>query len=132
MIRVGNAPLSYGAFEMTVGIFPNVPGPDEVVKAIAYAGYEGTELGPPGYLGEGKELHERLERHGLELTGGWCPVRFSEPPGTVVENPFLIVRVRERDTEWRVLARVRVTAGHDGEPVAGDSVALTIDRVGDA
>ena len=25
-LRVGNAPLSYGAFEMTVGIFPNVPG----------------------------------------------------------------------------------------------------------
>ena len=59
------------------------------------------------------------------------PVRFSEPPGTVVENPFLIVRVRERDTEWRVLARVRVTAGHDGEPMAGDSVALSVDRVGD-
>lgn len=25
-LRVGNAPLSYGAFEMTVGVFPNVPG----------------------------------------------------------------------------------------------------------
>src|SRR5437867_1890401 len=78
-IRVGNAPLSYGAFEMTVGRFPNVPEPDVLLAAMAAAGYEGTELGPPGYLGEGKELHERLERHGLELTGGWCPVRFSEP-----------------------------------------------------
>jgi inosose dehydratase len=78
-IRVANAPLSYGAFEMTVGIFPNVPGPDALLAEIAAAGYEGTELGPPGYLGEGDELRERLERNGLELTGGWNPVRFSEP-----------------------------------------------------
>ncbi len=78
-IRVGNAPLSYGAFEMTVGRFPNVPRPDELLAAMTAAGYEGTELGPPGFLGEGDELHERLQRHGLALTGGWCPVRFSQP-----------------------------------------------------
>jgi inosose dehydratase len=78
-MRVANAPLSYGAFELTVGIYPNVPGPEELLAAIAAAGYEGTELGPPGYLGTGDELRERLGRHGLELTGGWCPIRFSEP-----------------------------------------------------
>jgi inosose dehydratase len=78
-IRVANAPLSYGAFEMTVGRFPNVPGPDELLHEIARAGYDGTELGPPGYLGEGEELRERLERHELELTGGWVPIRFSQP-----------------------------------------------------
>ena len=77
--RVGNAPLSYGAFEVTVGVYPNVPGADELLGEIAAAGYEGTELGPPGYLGEGELLRERLERHSLALTGGWCPVRFSEP-----------------------------------------------------
>jgi inosose dehydratase len=78
-VRVANAPLSYGAFEMTVGRFPNVPGPDDLLREMAVAGYAGTELGPPGYLGEGAELRARLERHGLELTGGWVPVRFSEP-----------------------------------------------------
>lgn len=78
-IRVANAPLSYGAFEMTVGVFPNVPGPDELLAEIAGAGYEGTELGPPGYLGDGDALNARLRRNGLELTGGWCPIRFSEP-----------------------------------------------------
>lgn len=78
-LRVANAPLSYGAFEMTVGVFPNVPGPEELLQAMAAAGYEGTELGPPGYLGEGEELAERLGRHGLTLTGGWCQIRFSEP-----------------------------------------------------
>ena len=46
---------------------------------MARAGYEGTELGPPGYLGDGDELRARFERHGLALTGGCIPVRFSEP-----------------------------------------------------
>ena len=79
-VRVGNAPLSYGAFEVTVGVYPNVPGPDELLAEMAAAGYEGTELGPPGYLGEGDELPERLERHGLALTGGWCPSCASASP----------------------------------------------------
>ena len=60
-------------------MLPNVPGPDEVVAAIAEAGYEGTELGPPGYLGTGEELRARLERAGLDLAGGFIPVRFSDP-----------------------------------------------------
>jgi inosose dehydratase len=78
-LRVANAPLSYGAFEVTVGVYPNVPGPDELLGEIAAAGFAGTELGPPGYLGDENELRPRLERHGLRLTGGWCPIRFSEP-----------------------------------------------------
>jgi len=57
------------------------------------------------------------------------PVRFDESPGAVVENPFLIVRFRER-SEWRVLARVRVIAGARGEPLAGESVVITTQRVG--
>jgi inosose dehydratase len=77
-LRVANAPLSYGAFEMTVDVHPNVPGADELLAAMAEADYEGTELGPPGYLGEGDELRARLEANGLALAGGWCPVRFSE------------------------------------------------------
>lgn len=78
-LRVGNAPCTYGAFEVTIGVYPNVPGPEELLEAVASAGYEGIELGPPGYLGNGEQLRERLDRHGLELTGGWCPIRFSEP-----------------------------------------------------
>ena len=109
-IRVANAPLSYGAFEMTVGIFPNVPGPDELLAEIAAAGYEGTELGPPGYLGEGEELRERLERHGLELTGGWCPVRFSEPEHW--DEDFAGLR--------RTLELFEAAGARDAHPVFGD------------
>ena len=77
-IRVANAPCSYGAFEITVGRLPNVPEAVEVLSAMADAGYEGTELGPPGYLGEGDLLRSRLDDSGLELVGGYVPIRFSE------------------------------------------------------
>jgi inosose dehydratase len=78
-IRVANAPCSFGAFEITVGVLPNVPRADEVLAAIVRAGYEGTELGPPGFLGDETTLRANLERHGLALAGGYIPVAFSEP-----------------------------------------------------
>jgi inosose dehydratase len=77
-IRVANAPLSYGAFEMTVGSDFAVPEPERVLEAIGAAGYAGTDLGPPGYLGEGDVLRERLARAGLDVVGGFVPMRFSE------------------------------------------------------
>jgi inosose dehydratase len=78
-VRVANAPCSYGAFEITVGLVPNVPAPEEVLAAIASAGYEGTELGPPGYLGEEDTLRRRLEHFELELVAGYIPIRLSQP-----------------------------------------------------
>ncbi|MBA3366612.1 MAG: TIM barrel protein [Actinobacteria bacterium] len=77
-MRVANAPVSYGAFELTVGTLPNVPQPEQVLDAIAAAGYEGTELGPPGYLGEGETLRERLRRRGLQLAGAFVELRFGD------------------------------------------------------
>ena len=77
-IRVANAPLSYGAFEMTVGTAFPVPDPEHVLAAIGRAGYAGTDLGPPGYLGEGAALAQRLDANELELVGGFVPLAFSE------------------------------------------------------
>jgi inosose dehydratase len=109
-LRVGNAPLSYGAFEMTVGVFPNVPGAQRYLDEVASAGYVGTELGVPGYLGEGDELRSRLDEHGLAMTGGWCPIRFSEP--------------EHWDEDLAVLARTLSlfadAGGTDAHPVFGD------------
>lgn len=78
-IRIANAPLSYGAFEVTVGTEFRVPDPESVLAAIASSGYDGTDLGPPGYLGDEATLRARLGENGLELVGGFVPVRFSEP-----------------------------------------------------
>jgi inosose dehydratase len=76
--HVANAPLSYGAFEMTVGTDFAVPDPERILEAIGAAGYEGTDLGPPGYLGEGDVLAERLAANRLQIVGGFVPLRFSE------------------------------------------------------
>jgi len=78
-IRVANAPCSYGAFEITVGVLPDVPEAEDVLAAIASAGYEGTELGPPGYLGDVSTLRGALHGRRLALVGGYIPIRFSEP-----------------------------------------------------
>jgi inosose dehydratase len=78
-VRIANAPLSYGAFEMTVGTDFRVPDPEAVLGAIADAGYDGTDLGPPGYLGEDGDLRARLQDRALEVVGGFVPIAFSNP-----------------------------------------------------
>jgi hypothetical protein len=56
------------------------------------------------------------------------PVQFSESPGVRVENPFLILLFRD-SADWRLLGRVRVTAGTNGEPIASRSVVVNIQEV---
>ncbi len=80
MIRVANAPVSYGVFELTIGR-PGLPGPDDLADAVAAAGYEGVDLGPLGFLGDGGRLRARLERCGLHLAGGYVQLRFPDPEG---------------------------------------------------
>jgi inosose dehydratase len=76
---VANAPCSYGAFEITVGIDPNVPPGVELLEAVSDAGYRGIDLGPLGYLGSADDLPERLHTRDLSLAGGYFEVAFSEP-----------------------------------------------------
>lgn len=75
MIRVAAAPVSFGVFELTAGS-AGLPDPDVMLAAIAAAGYEGTELGPPGYLGDAVATRQRLDRSGLELAGAYVPIDF--------------------------------------------------------
>jgi inosose dehydratase len=76
-IVVANAPVSFGAFELTVGILPDVPDPETVLDEVAGAGYAGIDLGPPGYFGHGDMLAENLRRHDLSLAGGFVKLPFS-------------------------------------------------------
>ena len=70
-IVVANAPVSYGAFELTVGILPNVPDGAMVLDEVSAAGYAGIDLGPVGYLGHGDGLASALAGRGLSLAGGF-------------------------------------------------------------
>ncbi|GGO70532.1 TIM barrel protein [Nonomuraea cavernae] len=72
---VANAPVSFGVFELSDGPPPLTA--DEMVRAIADAGYAGIDLGPVGYLGTGDALVERLD--GLLLAGGWADLPYHDP-----------------------------------------------------
>jgi inosose dehydratase len=76
-IAVANAPVSYGAFELTVGRDPNVPDGLSVLDQVAGAGYAGIDLGPVGYLGSGGELGDRLAERGLGLAGAYLELPYA-------------------------------------------------------
>jgi len=74
--RIGNAPVSWAVYEAHL---PNPPF-STVLDAIAEAGYEGTELGPYGYLPTTKEaLARELEPRKLTLGSSFVPVSLEDP-----------------------------------------------------
>jgi len=75
-MRVANAPVSFGVDEIIVDD-AWMPTPDQVLDLIAELGFEGSELGPPGWLGTGPEVCERLTARRLELVGSFLPIHFS-------------------------------------------------------
>jgi len=78
-IVIANAPVSYGAFEVTVGHDPNVPSGLSVLDQVAAAGYAGIDLGPVGYLGSGHRLGELLAERGLGLAGAYLELPYANP-----------------------------------------------------
>jgi len=80
-IAVAGAPVSFGAFEVTVGVDPYVPDAVSVLDAVQRDGYDGIDLGPLGYLGTKDDLHEHLRSRGLHLSGGYLPLPLTDPAG---------------------------------------------------
>ncbi|MFH1130559.1 MAG: TIM barrel protein [Pseudomonadota bacterium] len=77
--RVGNAPVSFGIFEPAFGETKQLPYP-KVLEMIAAAGYEGTELGPYGYLPTDPRLLEAaLKKEKLSLASSFVPLRLADP-----------------------------------------------------
>src|SRR5438093_13126384 len=74
-VVIANAPVSYGAFELSVGILPDVPDGDAVLDEVAGAGYAGIDLVPIGYLADGAERASRRPRRKPALARGLL-----EPP----------------------------------------------------
>jgi inosose dehydratase len=88
-IAIANAPVSYGAFEVTVGVDPNVPTGIDVLDEVAGAGYAGVDLGPVGFFGRGRELRERLEGRNLRLAGGYLELPYADPALLQLAMPAL-------------------------------------------
>jgi inosose dehydratase len=76
--RIGNAPVSFGAWNLEAARSPSVPQPERVLAEVAAAGYDGIELGPLGWLDPA-----RIEAHGLDLPGAYVSVPFGEGLGTL-------------------------------------------------
>jgi inosose dehydratase len=72
MIRVANAPCSWGVLEFAVA--RSAP-PDQVLDEMRSAGYDGTELGDWGFLPTNARLLRRmLDARALDLVGAFVPV----------------------------------------------------------
>jgi inosose dehydratase len=72
-IRIGTAPISWGACEIPKwgDQLPYA----QVLDEMAACGYEGTELGPWSYLPtDPTTLRRELDARGLALAGAFCPV----------------------------------------------------------
>jgi inosose dehydratase len=76
-IRIGNAPVSWGIYSAGQ---PNTPKWEQVLDAIAAAGYDGTELGPYGYYPADPEaLRAALEQRGLALGSSYVGLTLADP-----------------------------------------------------
>ncbi len=76
-MRAGTAPITWGICEIP-GWGPQKPYP-EVLDEVAAAGFEGTELGPAGYLpADPQVLRDELARRGLALIAAFVPVNFRD------------------------------------------------------
>jgi inosose dehydratase len=76
--RLAAAPISWGVCEVP-GWGVQLP-PERVFGEIASLGIAAAELGPIGYLPfDAGAIREALDRHGLELVGGFVPLVLHEP-----------------------------------------------------
>jgi inosose dehydratase len=115
-IAVANAPVSYGAFEITVGVDPNVPDPLTLLDWVHQAGYQGIDLGPVGYLGDSETLAGRLADHQLSLAGGYLELPFSEPQKLTAAMPDLEALLDVFDSISGNTVRPRPTLADAGSP----------------
>ena len=76
--RLAAGPISWGVCEVP-GWGLQLP-PDRVLSEMRSLGILATEAGPDGYLGRDPALvRALLDRHGLELVGGFLPVVLHDP-----------------------------------------------------
>jgi inosose dehydratase len=66
-----------------------MPDPDDMLDWMVDIGFEGTELGSPGYLGDGPTVHDRLSTRGLGLVGAFLPQHFSRPEKVEADAAWL-------------------------------------------
>ncbi len=76
-ISIGNAPCSWGAFELNGGL--STPDYPQVLDEMHAAGYRGTELGDWGFMPTDQhKLQDELASRELELISAFVPIPFCD------------------------------------------------------
>lgn len=79
MIKIANAPCSWGALEFDLETKSDEIGFEQVLDEIKETGYLGTELGDWGYMPTSPDLlNSELVKRGLKLLGAFVPVALAE------------------------------------------------------
>ncbi len=79
MIKIANAPCSWGALEFDLEEKSEEIGFERVLDEIRETGYIGTELGDWGYMPTNPNLlHTEIDKRGLELLGAFVPVALAD------------------------------------------------------
>jgi inosose dehydratase len=79
MIKIANAPCSWGALEFDLEEKSEQLGYEQVLDEIKETGYEGTELGDWGFMPtDPSQLKAEIEKRGLALLGAFVPVALAE------------------------------------------------------
>lgn len=113
-VRIADAPVNWGLFGL--GSAPLLT-PGVFLEGVVANGYEGTELGAPGFLGDAAATRHALERRGLALAGAYLDLRFSHADTIEAE----LVELR---------SRARFVA--DAAPAGSTPVAVLADATADA
>ncbi|MCA0295523.1 MAG: sugar phosphate isomerase/epimerase [Actinobacteria bacterium] len=83
-IRLANAPVSYGVFgDLSV---EGASSPAELLMTMAEAGYEGSEIGPPGFFGTVDELTDAFASAGLTAVGAYVPLHTQGPDAVLARD----------------------------------------------
>jgi inosose dehydratase len=99
-------------WEKTTGYDDLVP-PELLLETMRGLGYTATELGPPGYF-----TPELLARHGMELVGGFAPLRYEDEAGYAEDvatwlDPIIEMMSATGARGPVVLAGAEVAGSHD-------------------
>ena len=79
MIKIANAPCSWGALEFDLEEKSEEMGFEQVLDEIKATGYAGTELGDWGFMPTSpEELRKQIKKRGLELLGAFVPVNLKD------------------------------------------------------
>jgi len=79
MIKIANAPCSWGALEFDLEEKSEEIGFEQVLDEIKGTGYIGTELGDWGFMPTNpKLLKEEIDKRNLELLGAFVPVALAD------------------------------------------------------